>query len=245
MSVDLVTGRARCWRASCDWRGTMRDGLVRDAEAVRALDRQDAQARATQVQRVVAACRPIAPQGPVAAYLRSRHLLPPWPDDLREAELWHGPSRFALPCLVALVRGERGAITGVHRTFVPRGRQVTRQPKMMLGRVRGGAVRLAPIGEDGRLVLTEGIEDALAAMQLWPMDGPAWACLSASGIRSVQLPYAAREILIVADDDPSGVGQRFAVAAARRLADEGRLVSVYLPAGAKDAAELLARREAG
>jgi putative DNA primase/helicase len=58
---------------------------------------------------------------------------------------------------------------------------------------------------------------------------PGWAALSAGGIRALMLPPEATHIIICADHDASGVGQRAADDAAARWLAEGRRVRVALP----------------
>jgi putative DNA primase/helicase len=55
---------------------------------------------------------------------------------------------------------------------------------------------------------------------------PVWATLSTSGLEQVELPPAARRVLILADNDASGAGLRAAEAAARRLRAQGRDVAI-------------------
>jgi hypothetical protein len=89
--------------------------------------------------------------------------------------------------MVALVtRGADGAPLAVHRNLSRHGH--TKAPvdpaKMMLGPCPGGAVRLGPIGD--RVMIAEGIETALSAMQATGQT--AWAALSTSGVRALELP---------------------------------------------------------
>ena len=69
--------------------------------------------------------------------------------------------------MVALVtRGTDGEPLAIHRTFLARdgaGKAPVTPQKMMLGPCRGGAVRLATA--TGKLMVGEGIETCLAAMQ--------------------------------------------------------------------------------
>ena len=73
-----------------------------------------------------------------------------------------------------------------------------------LGPMRGNAARLfhAP---GPRLVIAEGVEDALAAHELTGL--PAWAALSAGNMAALILPEHLREVLILADRDKHGLGQ--------------------------------------
>ena len=71
---------------------------------------------------------------------------------------------------------------------------------MMLGPSRGGAVRLGQ--PESVLMVGEGIETCLAAMQA--TGHPAWAALSTSGMRSLDLPKEVREVIVLADGDAGG-----------------------------------------
>ena len=90
--------------------------------------------------------------------------------------------------MVALVtRGADDTPLAIHRTFLARdgaGKAPVDPQKMMLGPCRGGAVRLAEPGDV--LMVGEGIETCLAAMQA--TGHPAWAALSTSGLRALDLP---------------------------------------------------------
>jgi phage/plasmid primase-like uncharacterized protein len=61
------------------------------------------------------------------------------------------------------------------------------------------------------------------------LKAPGWAALSAGGIKRLALPPTARMVLIAADNDPKGVGQRAANAAAARWLAEGRRVKICMP----------------
>lgn len=58
---------------------------------------------------------------------------------------------------------------------------------------------------------------------------PGWAALSAGGIERLILPDEARDIVIAADHDANGVGERAARKAALRWAAEGRRVRLVIP----------------
>src|SRR3989442_441418 len=72
--------------------------------------------------------------------------------------------------------------------------------KMMLGPCRGGVVRLGPASHP--LMVGEGIETCLAVMQEAGL--PAWAALSTSGLRSLDLPSEIQEVIVLADGDEAG-----------------------------------------
>jgi hypothetical protein len=108
-----------------------------------------------------------------------------------------------LPALLAAVRTDVGIIA-VHRTFLdPATGGIARfsRPKRTLGGLGHGAVRLAMPG-DGRLGLAEGIETALAAMQLSGM--PCWATLGNGRFGLVTIPESVRELHLFLDNDAGG-----------------------------------------
>jgi putative DNA primase/helicase len=75
--------------------------------------------------------------------------------------------------------------------------------------------------------VAEGIETALAASQL--SGRPAWACLSAHGMESLQLHHPVRDVLIAADNDANEAGQNAARALARRLLAAGLVARMRWP----------------
>jgi hypothetical protein len=115
---------------------------------------------------------------------------------------------------------------GIHRTFLATtgpGKAPVTPAKMMLGLCRGGAVRLA---EPGALLLVgEGIETCLAAMQATGY--AAWAALSTSGLRTLVLPEAVTDVVVLADGDPAG--EAAARECAVRCKREGRRARVARP----------------
>ena len=86
-------------------------------------------------------------------------------------------------------------------------------------------MRLAPAAET--LLIGEGIETCLAAMQATAM--PAWAALSTSGMVALVLPPIVRQVIILADHDANGAGERAARTAAQRWLAEGRSVRIAMP----------------
>ena len=142
--------------------------------------------------------------------------------------------------MVGLVtRGTDDAPLAIHRTFLARdgaGKAPVVPQKMVLGPCRGGAVRLAPGGDV--LMVGEGIETCLSAVQA--TGNPAWAALSTSGLRAIDLPQDAREVLVLADgDDP---GEAAARDAALRWKREGRTVRIARAPRGTDFNDLLLGR---
>lgn len=163
----------------------------------------------------------------IEAYLATRGLKPPLPETLRFHAWLRHPSGGIWPAMVALVtRGFDGTPLAIHRTFVAReggGKAPVYPQKMMLGPCRGGAVRLASPYDT--LMVGEGIETCLAAMQA--TGRPAWAALSTSGLRELDLPEAVQDVILLADGD--GPGEMAAQDAAQRWKREGRRVRIARP----------------
>jgi hypothetical protein len=183
----------------------------------------DSEKRSDFARSIWASARPIA-GSVVETYLASRGLRLPEGTALRFQPRLSHPSGGTWPTMVALVaRGTDRVPLGIHRTFLRpdgSGKAPVVSQKMMLGPCRGGAVRLGTSTEG--LLVGEGIETCLAAMQA--IGRPAWAALSTSGLRSLDLPDDIRDVTILADGDPPG--EMAAQHAARRWLREGRRVRI-------------------
>ena len=84
----------------------------------------------------------------------------------------------------------------------------------------------------------EGIETCLAAMQA--TGHPAWAALSTSGLRALDLPKDVRDVILLADgDDP---GEAAARDCAWRWKREGRRVRIAHPHQGMDFNDMLLGR---
>ncbi len=176
---------------------------------------------------------------PAETYLRSRGITLSLPQSLRFHPGLKHASGGVWPAMVALVtHGAGGKSIGIHRTFLARDGS-TKAPvdpvKMMLGPCRSGAVRLGPPGD--ALMIGEGVETCLAAMQA--SGHPAWAALSTSGLRTLDLPREVRDVIVLADgDDP---GEAAAQDCAWRWKREGRRVRIARPPHGMDFNDLLLR----
>lgn len=164
---------------------------------------------------------------PVEAYLRSRAITVPPPPSLRfDPACWHGETKSRLPAMIAGVQDGTGAVVAVHRTYLTadgRAKADVREPKMALGPLGDGAVRRAAAGPT--LGLTEGVEDALSATQLF--DVPVWAVLGVKRLDKVALPDSVRVVIIFADNGDAG--RLGASRAAEAMAARGRRVRVKPP----------------
>jgi DNA primase len=169
------------------------------------------------------AAGPIA-GSPAEAYLWSRGLDLRLPESLRFARLKYG-SR-TLPCLVALIATEANKIGGVQRTFVKEdgtGKADVPAPKLSLGRIRGGAIRLAPAARE--LIVTGGLEDGLTLQQ--ELGQAVWAATGEGNMASMVLPPGVSSVTIGADRDASG--DFHAKRAGEAFAMQGRSARIIRP----------------
>jgi putative DNA primase/helicase len=196
------------------------------------IQRQDQPDEAARTARALAVWREAQPANGtiVETYLAKRGLalLPPY--CLRFHPECPHPSGRNLPAMIGLVERVSHGPIAIHRTFLSAdgsGKAAVGPDKASLGPVAGGAVRLARVRAGEWLIVAEGLETTFSVMQA--CDLPGWAALSAGGIKSLVLPPAANMVVICADNDANGVGQRAAGAAAERLLAEGRRVRIALP----------------
>jgi putative DNA primase/helicase len=118
--------------------------------------------------------------------------------------------------MVAAVVDIENRLTGLHVTPLDKyGRRAERK-KIMLGKVKGCSVRLAPFdAAAGIIAVAEGIETALAYSALKGV--PTWAALSAGGLQNWVSPLEPLCVVIAADTDDSGAGMNAAKALTERL----------------------------
>lgn len=181
--------------------------------------------------------RPIA--GTVAElYLASRGIVGLVPASIRFGMIprWfdfeHDRHSRRLPAMVAACQDPDGAVTGIQRLFLDAfGRKASGgEPRLSLGQIRGGALRLGP--PSGTVMLTEGLEDGLSLMRMFP-GRSVWAALGTANLPHVNLPPTVRRLTLAGDAD--GPGQAAVETAAVAYRDRGLDVDIILPkAGCKD-----------
>lgn len=226
----------KCW-ADCDRRDVLaelrRRGLVvggdsRFHAAVSRIhvDRDDPARRVAHARRIWDAATD-ALQSPVVPYHAERGITINPPASLRFSPALRRSDGANDPAMVARIDSLDGELIGIARVWLYRDDTGTwrRRDRAMLGRAAGGAVRLAPAADT--LLIAEGIETALSGIEATGV--PAWAALSASSLVALPLPPIVRRVVILADHDVSGVGERAARAAAQRWLAEGRLVKIAIP----------------
>jgi len=176
-----------------------------------------------------------------ADYLTSRGITIPIPPSIRFLSSHkHQPSGGEFPCMVAqITEGINGSPSGVHRTFLAQdgeGKAPVDPAKMMLGPAQGGVVRLGEPRDDEVLMVGEGLETTLSAMQATGL--PAWAALSTSGMKTLELPAGNFRVIILADGDE--MGENAARATAKRWVEKAnRKVSIARPPFGKDFNDVL------
>ncbi|NHQ88445.1 zinc-binding protein [Iodobacter sp. HSC-16F04] len=211
----------------------------------------------TKLQAILDNCQQIRTGNTAGKYLINRGLSADyWPASgvLRFAsalDYWHSndedkPIKLGVwPALVAHIQKPDGSLAGIHRIYLSQAGhkadiaaingEVPPSKKLQsahTGAIRGAACRLFPIGEDGRLALTEGIETAIAVHRMTGL--AVWACISAGGLRNVVLPDNVREVLIYGDNDlpdekNRNAGKESAYFLAARQLAMGKAVKVLLP----------------
>lgn len=226
-ALTLADGRAslllHCKRLGCDFRDiATAAGITPGAFAPpdpEAVARREAERRAKlewkagQARRLWAEALPITGTAAEAYLRRARGITCDLPKTLRfHPACWHGATARRYPALVALVEGGEGF--AVHRTYLRPdgvGKAPIEPDKAMLGATAGGAVRLAH--GPGWLVAGEGIESTLSLLS-GLLDGPAtaWATLSTSGMRALDLPPQPGRLTVACDGDEPGRAAAFALA---------------------------------
>jgi hypothetical protein len=199
------------------------------------------------------------PLGEIAhAYLRSRGIDPQYADE-KEIRFHQGlphPEGGSFPCLVAKVSGLTGLGVGVWRIYLKpdgSGKAPREKPKLGLGNVAGGAVRVGGLWP--RIAVAEGIETALAVRQfLHETTGqlsPVWAALSTSGVAGLVPPDIVSMVDIFADGDtmkpPQGKrtnwlpspGLKAAEQLKERINQLGKGAHIHLPPSGSDWCDVL------
>ncbi len=161
-------------------------------------------------------------------YLCQRAITVELPASLRfHAGLYHWRSKKSYPAMVAAVTiWPSRTVQAIHRTWLDGARKANiKPPRMALGPLSGGSVRLAPVHDV--LAVAEGIESALSFMQATSI--PSWAVLSTSNYPSLILPDTVRKIIIAADHDKCGQGMEAATKAADVWTRQGLKVHIACP----------------
>jgi hypothetical protein len=180
--------------------GRTGDRAARDDDV--AVDRAPDHAQDPEALELWQGAVPIEADAKAAQFLRSRGLTIEPPPSLRSTSILH-LDRYPLPAMIAAVQAPDRRIIAVQRTLIdPRGdrKAQVRIPRLTIGALGWGAIRLAAAGE--QLGLAEGTEKALAAIQLFNV--PCWSSLGATRMHRVSIPEHVRELHIFIDNDDPG-----------------------------------------
>ena len=164
------------------------------------------------------------------AYLGYRGIPGPFPLDLRFQRLPYG-SLGLMPCLVAGVRNLFGELSGIQRIYLRDdglGKASVPKPKLSLGKVAGGAIRLGELDGSGCLTVCEGPEDGLSLLAGGL--GPVWVAAGASMLPAMRFPPEVHTITIAADNDAAG--QAAATKAGTNFEERGLIVQIIRPSAA-------------
>lgn len=202
-----------------------RERRYREEDAERLRDMADARAFWDQG---------VDPHGtPAEVYARSRAItmrlpdcvrfgmVPPWRD--RDTGEWVAPR----PAMLCAIHDRAGEIVGIQRIFLApdgRGKANMRKPKLTLGRVRGGSMRLGP--PQRKVIICEGPEDGLSLAQEIP-GAVVWPTLGTGLMGVVEFPDEVREIVVAGQNDRSG--REAAEKATETLVARGYLVHAMFP----------------
>jgi putative DNA primase/helicase len=129
--------------------------------------------------------------------------------------------------VLPILDGSTDTFLGVHLTFLTtdKGSKIAGdKARQIFGSLKGGYIPCGEIDSKQSLVVGEGVESTLAAMQLSRCAGI--AAVSASNMPLVRLPRCG-EVIIAADNDESG--RKAAEQLAERLEYEGVKVRIALP----------------
>jgi putative DNA primase/helicase len=140
-------------------------------------------------------------------YLRARRIdLDVWPSSLRFLPRATSiEDRRRRPALISAITSLDGGMQGIQITLLsPCGahKAALETPRRVLGRLKGGAVRLQEAEAAGQLIIAEGLETALSASVA--LGFPAWAALSAGNLARFTPPMGLTRLLIAADRGPAG-----------------------------------------
>lgn len=199
--------------------------------------------------------KPLTANDPASRYLKYRGLSPNlqtlenirfamleyWAQSIENRPLLLG----VLPCMIGAITTPNGELQGVHLTYLqgnhanqwrklnalhPQTSEPLPAKKMknrFSGSLKGAAVHLSTPDPQGRLIVAEGIETALAARELF--DLPSVAALSCYGLENLAIPDNVTELFIVADNDPNGAGVKAAEKLALRAVKNGMKAQIWQP----------------
>src|SRR5262249_25184775 len=162
----------------------------------------------------------------VDTYLRSRGVgLDVYPNTIRTApslRYYDDDATSTFPAMLAVVHDLTGKPVTIHRTYIApdgSGKAPVDKPRKIACR-HGKSPHVRPAPVKPTMGIAEGIESALSAMKLFRT--PTWSVLSTYGLETFEPPAEIERLIVFADHDTNGAGQKAAYSLAARLS--GRIV---------------------
>jgi putative DNA primase/helicase len=186
----------------------------------------------SKLDKLWAASKPTIRRDIVDTYLRSRGVgLDRYPSCIRTASslrYYDDDATSTFPAMLAMVHDAAAMPVTIHRTYLARdgsGKAPVEKPRKIVSKHgKSPHVRLTPIMPI--MGVAEGIETALSATKLFKV--PTWSVLSTYGITTFEPPGGIGRLVIFADNDTNGAGQKAAYELAARLS--GRIaIEVKIP----------------
>jgi hypothetical protein len=198
--------------------------------AARAREREAATERTARALRIWEEADPI--QGTLAETYMNARRLSVRPPNVDEVLRWHAALPWCRgerrPTLVALFRDVLSdRPVAIHRSFILSATDGIAE-RWSLGPRKGAAIKLWPL-KGAKLAIAEGIENALAAIQLGVAMPPMWAATVANNIPTLAVIPSVRELTIYTDNDRTGTGEQAGRALARRWLGAGHKVHLFMP----------------
>lgn len=169
----------------------------------------------------------------VIDYLSGRGISPEIADEAAQRmrfsdKVWHRERAQYLPAILAPVVGHDGRPVSIHRTYlIPGGKERKMMPPA--GKLTGAGIWFGP-RKCKSLLVAEGIETTLAAMQYFSDVETGVSAVNANGLESFSPPNSVTDLFIIADNDASFTGQKAAFLLAHKVALQKRCnVTVVMP----------------
>ncbi len=182
--------------------------------------------------------------------------------------LKHIETNSYMPAMVCYIQAANRQFIGIHRTYLEfdvnnevvkevldklDGARVMSAPsspvvkanvvsaKKTLGLVSEGAIRFAPVPDNGILAIAEGVETALSVMQAKRSEWAVWAGVSLNNLPKLKLPQGVKEVLLFVDNDEKDLeaAEKIKQKAAKNLAKQVGKAHIIRPPEGMDFNDLL------
>src|SRR5262249_37640327 len=134
---------------------------------------------------------------------------------------------------------------GIHRTSLLPLQPGEKRPRLSKGLVSGGAIKISPDHDvHSGLLVGEGIESAFSLSRILSYR-PIWSLIDRINLGNFPVLGAVECLVIAADNDHSGDGQRDAEKTAKRWSEAGREVELHITDEHGDFNDLLLKGATG